>query len=245
MAYITEYTDLHPKEKRQLFYKRQWKEEHPAWDDTMVFLRNALEARLGTGLSVLDAGCGHGNYIIDELRGKFARAVGIDVSREATTRNVCLDEVVIGNLEHLPFPDNQFDLVVSLWVLEHVAEPAKVFQEIYRVLKPGGRFVFATPNKKSWLIYARRSMNYGLAKRLVRRLYGRAEEDVFPIQYRANTGEDIQKVAAAVGFHVELLEENTDPSYTSFGRVSYRLSAWLSQTGWSLFRPHLVGILKK
>ena len=46
MPYITEYSTLHPKELRQLSYKRRFKQEVPAWDDSMVLLKNELEKRL-------------------------------------------------------------------------------------------------------------------------------------------------------------------------------------------------------
>lgn len=44
--------------------------------------------------------------------------------------------------ENIPLPDNSVDSVVSTWVLCSVAEPEKVLEEIKRVLRPGGRFIF-------------------------------------------------------------------------------------------------------
>lgn len=49
------------------------------------------------------------------------------------------------NLEQLTFPDNSFDLFVTQDVMEHIYEPAKAFQEIARVLKPGGAHIFTVP----------------------------------------------------------------------------------------------------
>lgn len=46
----------------------------------------------------------------------------------------------------LPFPDGVFDGLVSVNLLEHVPEPARLFAEAARVLQPGGRAVFITPN---------------------------------------------------------------------------------------------------
>jgi SAM-dependent methyltransferase len=45
---------------------------------------------------------------------------------------------VVGNLFQLPFKDNQFDFVFSIYVLEHIANPEGAISEMYRVLKPGG-----------------------------------------------------------------------------------------------------------
>jgi SAM-dependent methyltransferase len=47
-----------------------------------------------------------------------------------------------GTADAIPFPDNHFDAVVSTLVLCSVPDPRHTLQEIYRVLKPGGRFVF-------------------------------------------------------------------------------------------------------
>lgn len=44
--------------------------------------------------------------------------------------------------------DNSFDVVISFQVIEHIQNDALYMQEIHRVLKPGGKFIFTTPNKK-------------------------------------------------------------------------------------------------
>ena len=44
----------------------------------------------------------------------------------------------------IPFPDNYFDKVYSISVMEHIEKDSKAMDEVYRVLKPGGKFVFTT-----------------------------------------------------------------------------------------------------
>ena len=63
-----------------------------------------------------------------------------------------LDENKIINAtgEKIPFPDNEFDIIYSLNVLEHVQAPAKVLTEAIRVLKPGGIMQFVYPNHHSY-----------------------------------------------------------------------------------------------
>jgi ubiquinone/menaquinone biosynthesis C-methylase UbiE len=51
-------------------------------------------------------------------------------------------DIRVGTAEQLPLPDDSMDAVVSTHVLCSVADPARVLQEVRRVLKPGGRFVF-------------------------------------------------------------------------------------------------------
>ena len=129
-GYINIYSELCSKERRQLYYKTKYKELNPSWDETQVFLAHEFKKRIKPGMVVLDAGCGHGNYVIDENRREISWAVGVDASEEAVTKNICLDEIKIGDLSKLPFETNSFDIVVSLWVLEHLSDPEKVFTEI-------------------------------------------------------------------------------------------------------------------
>jgi SAM-dependent methyltransferase len=49
------------------------------------------------------------------------------------------------NLEALTFPDASFDLIISSDIFEHVRRPLEAFEEIYRVLRPGGRHIFTVP----------------------------------------------------------------------------------------------------
>jgi SAM-dependent methyltransferase len=45
---------------------------------------------------------------------------------------------IVGDIHHLPFEDNTVDAIICMAVLEHVEDPKKAVEEIYRVLKPGG-----------------------------------------------------------------------------------------------------------
>ena len=50
------------------------------------------------------------------------------------------------NTEPIPYPDGFFDTVIAADVIEHVMNPLKVFLEINRILKKGGKFIFVVPN---------------------------------------------------------------------------------------------------
>lgn len=53
----------------------------------------------------------------------------------------------------LSFPDDFFDYITMLAVLEHLEHPSQVFREVHRVLMPGGKFIFTTPKAKGeWLM---------------------------------------------------------------------------------------------
>lgn len=247
-GYINVYSNLNPKERRQLEYKRKYKAENPNWDETQVYLANKFASLCPENAAVLDAGCGNGNYVIDENRRKISWAAGVDVDAESTKKNVCLDEIRVSSLENLPFESGSFDAVVSLWVLEHLENPAKVFDEVFRVLKPGGVFLFATPNSNYFPLKVFHMVRSGWINRFLNKhLFGREESDVFETYYRANT---IRELRELVGdrFFVEELRLNSDVSYTSFGGLSYGLSKlvlglprWFSGFTFS----HVVGVLRR
>lgn len=52
----------------------------------------------------------------------------------------------VGDIQHLPLPSSSFDTVLSAEVLEHVPDPDQALREIFRVLKPGGKFVISIPH---------------------------------------------------------------------------------------------------
>ncbi|MBM3846740.1 MAG: class I SAM-dependent methyltransferase [Verrucomicrobia bacterium] len=109
------------------------------------------------GKSVLNVGCGYGWFELWATRSGVARMAAIDVTESdlETARRHVQDprvEFKTGSAIEIPYPDRSFDTVVSWEVIEHIprnTEP-KMFAEVARVLKPGGRFLLSTPNRH-WL----------------------------------------------------------------------------------------------
>ncbi len=107
-------------------------------------------ARLATGESLLDVGCGTGTLAIAAKRhvGPNGAVYGVDASPEMLARaekkaKKAGVEVSFGKglAEALPIPDAQFDVVLSTVMLHHLPRNARLqfASEIRRVLKPGGR----------------------------------------------------------------------------------------------------------
>ena len=90
---------------------------------------------------VLDAGCGSGRVFQHRQAGNVKRIVGIDVTDEQK-ENENLTDATKGDLRHLPYHDETFDLAIVSHVAEHLVDPEAVFAEMSRVLKPGGRYLF-------------------------------------------------------------------------------------------------------
>ena len=153
--------------------------------------------------------------------------------------------VVRGLGEQLPFVDETFDLIVCLWVLEHLRDPAVTLREVRRVLRPGGHFVFLTPNIRNPLMLANRIGKAipALQRRIVPRFYGREEADTFPVQYRANTVEAIRGHAQASGLKVYDMRVVPDPTYLAVNGFVFQASVMserLMPKGWGV---HLLGDL--
>jgi arsenite methyltransferase len=108
---------------------------------------------LHPGDVVLDIGCGAGFDLVNAglLAGPAGKVYGIDLTQEmidkarVTIRRAGLTngEVVLAGSDHIPYSDRTFDVVISNGVLNLSPLKEKSFQEIYRVLKQGGRFQFA------------------------------------------------------------------------------------------------------
>lgn len=95
------------------------------------------------GLTILDAGCGAGRFAEIALSmGATVFAVdysrAVDACRENFRRHPNL-HVIQGNIYSLPFPENCFDAIYCLGVLQHTPDPRRAFLALPRHLKPGGR----------------------------------------------------------------------------------------------------------
>lgn len=118
-------------------------------------------AEVSDGGRILDAGCGTG-ALTSEIgrRTTSARVVAVDISsayvEHAMRRN--WDPRIsfeVADLTALPFPDSHFDQVISQLVLDFVPDTPRVFNEIKRVLRPGGRFSGAVWDARGGLVFNR------------------------------------------------------------------------------------------
>lgn len=85
-----------------------------------------------SGETILDIGSSQWNYPKEH----FKNVTTLDIQPPAD---------VIGSIMDMPFKDATFDCIICLETLEHVEDPLKAMSEIYRVLKPGGKFIGSAP----------------------------------------------------------------------------------------------------
>jgi SAM-dependent methyltransferase len=177
-----------------------------------------LDRLVRPGICWLDIGAGKrvhsgfGQVTGQDLACRAALLVGCDVVVEQLQQNELLTWGVAASGEALPFADGIFDLVTANMVLEHLADPAAVFREVARVLSPGGAFAFVTPNRFHpgvWIFH--HLFDPARRRRLAHRLERRAEDDIFPTYYHANSMADLARLCSTTGLRQETLDPF--PSY--------------------------------
>ncbi len=128
----------------------------------IVTARKFIEmAGISGGSAVIDLGCGHGRIVeilVETV--PSLNVVGVDMSRNLLDNfmvksgtNGCRIELICGDIARLPLADNSFDAAVSSRVFQYLPDPVLGVREAFRVLKPGGVFVVAIPNKLNPIKY--------------------------------------------------------------------------------------------
>lgn len=226
---------------RQNALRAQYQSKHPDWRPATFVYEQAIRCCLASGMRVLDLGCGRGG-VLEQLGETVTYPVGLDPDFGSLRghRAHRLPRAV-GLASALPFAAQSFDLVLCSWVLEHIAEPTRAFREVQRVLKPGGYFIFLSPNAANPLAVLIRLLR-PLQEALVTRLYARQETDTFPPVYRANTRRKLARLMGNVGLQLEALHTIQDPTYLAFTPLLYHVAAGLSICTPRSMRVHLVGV---
>lgn len=143
--------DLNTSGMERSFYKNYFQVEKEHW--LMIVRRMIARDNLETfadkkpgGVKVLDFGCGSGLFVT-ELAEHGYQAHGLDISEEAVKFGILQGRKNLGVIDahKINFPDNTFDAVFGMAVLEHLEDESWALREIERVLKPGGVVIFMVP----------------------------------------------------------------------------------------------------
>ena len=165
------------------------------------YKRRALAAlALRPGLTVLDVGCGPGTDLPAIARAvtDTGKVTGVDLwesmvdEARARTADLPWVDVRVGDAQWLPLDDASVDRARADRVVQHVLDPAAVFAELYRVLRPGGRAVVIEPDRDSLVIDGDPRLNLA---------YNRFVCD--KRVRNARIGRQLGRLAAAAGLEVE------------------------------------------
>lgn len=231
---------------KQNEWREQYRAAHPGWQPATELYANLVRQQLTPTAQVLDIGCGRGG-LVEQLDHPLPQVVGIDPDWLSLQEHRLKLTSAVAFSDDLPFAPNTFDVAFASWVLEHLARPFLTFQSIARVLKPGGVFVFITPNGRHPLALLNKTMGRlgRLQGRLVAGLYGRSADDTFATHYRANSQPDLENLATQSGFRLTSLHNIPDPTYLAFNLLFFQLMTRFEDALPAGRKIHLVGTLVK
>jgi SAM-dependent methyltransferase len=208
-------------------------------------------SRLVTGGRILEIGAGPANPTTAFLA-SLGPVSGLDVSAEVLANPNLADARVYDGIK-MPLPGEAFDLCVSNYVLEHVADPASHFQEVFRVLKPAAAYCFRTPNRWHYVTMAASLVPHSIHLRLANKLRAldAGAHDPWPTVYRANTRRTLRRLARRSGLLPEELRMiEAEPSYgAAHPLLFYPMMAYErvvnSSDLFSLFRVNILATFRK
>lgn len=229
-------------------YRQAYKKLRPDWEDSLHIYRKLIQEASKPTARLLDVGCGHGEFLRPVYE-KIAHTYGIDPDEAALKKNKLIKNLKVAHVEDLPFKDNFFDVVVMEWVVEHLPDPDAAFREIHRVLKPGGKVIFLTPNARSYVAWIIRAVPNRLHDFFTTRLYGRHAGDTYPVQYKANSPKKLTRIMRPIGLQEVKLIFNGDPTYIGLNRPLFALARGIEKVtdmpSFNSYRVHLLGIYQK
>ena len=200
----------------QFLRKTYWKLERlivPELKSSQYRYKDVLFACLpGEKFAWLDLGCGHqvfADWMTEEQQAMVKKAkfgVGVDQDVPSLKAHNGLDLKLCADICEIPIKDASFDVISANMVVEHVNDPDKVLNEVRRLLKPGGVFVFHTTNATNPMLWIASKAPEGPKLKLIYLLEGRKPEDVYPTCYKVNTPAQVRAGAARSGLVVEKIE---------------------------------------
>ena len=188
---------------------------------------SAAESHTPGTVTVLDAGCGHDSPL-RAFRSRITRLVGADIAHPGEPP-AYLDEFVTADLcaPGEPFPAASFDLILMNFALEHMADPPVAIGHLRRALRPGGRLVATTVNRRHPFIATYLAIPQRLRAPL-QRLVKASAADAHPLVGACNDPATVRRVLVEAGF-VENRLQTVGHLRQAWGRR--RLSAMLGSVG--------------
>ena len=125
-------------------WEAYWKEKASSYKT--INERNLIASKMvGTGKKVLDVGCGHGELM--DLLKPNNNVIGMDFNMKMIEENLKKEsKVVWGTAEDIPFPNEHFDAVCALGLIEYLSSYKYFINEVHRVLKPKGTAIISFRN---------------------------------------------------------------------------------------------------
>ena len=195
------------------------------------------------GKRVLEVGVGTGADYLEWLKAG-AQATGIDLSSASIERARRRSELAgyaadlrLSDAEHLPFPENTFDIVYSYGVIHHSPDTAQCIREALRVLKPGGALrimIYHHPSLTGLMLWLR----YGIlcGKSLRKTVFDHLESPGTK-SYTKSEASDL-----LLGFERIEMQQVFSPGDLLLNQPSQRFQGWFYRLVWTLYPRRIVRV---
>jgi len=201
---------------RKYYYNR------PGWKDGTTQFHELIRMFTPSGAKILEVGAGPTNKTTAVLS-TFGNVTGLDVD-PAVRDNIHCQQAVVYDGVTIPFEDNSVDLAVSNYVCEHIENPIQLAREINRVLRPGGLYIFRTPNLWHYVSLIAKATPQWFHKRTANRVRNLPEEshDPYLTYHRMNTRYACRRILESSGFNIKVMKIiEAEPSYGMSSRLLF------------------------
>ena len=179
-------------------------------DRRRTFTRIVIEraqAVAGSDAKVLDIGCGRGigrrMDFVQAIRAHIAQLWGLEPDRSIPHDTSVFDRFEHATLEDAELPESHFDVAYSFMVMEHVDNPVAFLKKVYGALRPGGEYVFITPNAQHYFTRIASLLHSLGLDEMTLKIIRRKEESReyhYPVRYKCNDPEALRRLASQLGF---------------------------------------------
>jgi SAM-dependent methyltransferase len=230
------YTEYYPRRNYDLAKHRPYKKGRPI-SDWLNGARSAAYYWVPNGVRILDIGCGTG-----ESLGYF-KSIGCSAFGVEADENIrkIADRfgynIHIGMFDSAMYQENSFDYVTMNQVLEHMADPRKVLDGIYGILRPGGTLIVTIPNVFGW----------------GRRMFGKKWIN-WHIPYHGNffSKRSMRSLASATGFRIAKAVTVTPSGWLdfqwyhllTFPNIGETSAFWMPEGNKSFLNTRTAGFIK-
>ena len=196
----------------------------------------------------LDAGCGEESNLGKSGKKKLF-VVGVDIDEEALRSNKDINAGVVCSLEDLPFKREIFNVINCKFVIEHLKNPAFVFKEFNRVLKPNGFLSLLTVNLLNYAMIVSK-FTPTFFHNFYRKQLLSEKCDNISTYYKANTIWKLDWMLKKEGFEKKrIILYGGAYRYLRFSKITYFVSLLLNKFAdigfLKYFRLHIIGLYKR
>lgn len=195
MKRIQKFEKDHSRFKEILEYLKY---RHPRYKSIWDEYEKLISENVFPEMIFLDAGCGWMNDRIYKY--STDKSIGIDIDLKSLRDNINYDNLILSNLENIPFRNETVDIINTKSVMEHIEYPDVVFKEFFRLLKEKGILIMVVPNVYNPVNLFGKLTPLKLHKILMKIVSRRDEQDIYPTYFRYCSPYSIDKKLKECGF---------------------------------------------